>query len=278
MRLLADALRSFVGICLVIGIPGIPSSASAQVVGGPRPQPTAPREYGFLTAFRTAIDIRHLNGVDADSRFNWDADISIDVDVVDAGIFRGNFFVNVETIVGNEFRGVDPNQNNYTADISVFVRLPRGELSTTFHHVSRHLADRATDDSMSWNMFGVGYGDRVVFGGVELDAGVRALWTVESAGVDYDAEYVGYATVARPLGGRLALVGSVHGVAVQLDPLLLNRSDRRGGRVEGGLRIATGAAAVDLFVAREDRIDATPAGRERTQWTQFGIRLATPIP
>ena len=275
MRPLADALRSFVGIYLVIGIP---LSASAQVVGGPRPQPTATRAYGFLTAFRTAIDIRHLNGVDADTRFNWDADVSIDVDVVDAGIFRGNFFINVETIVGNEFRGVDPNQNNYTADISMFVRLPRGELSTTFHHVSRHLADRATDDSVSWNMLGVGYGDRVVFGGVELDAGVRALWTVESAGVDYDAEYVGYATVARPLSGRLALVGSVHGVAMQLDPLLLNRSDRRGGRVEGGLRITTGVAAVDLFVAREDRIDATVSGRERTQWTQFGVRLATPIP
>ena len=42
VRLLAGALRSFGGICLVIGIPGIPFSASAQVVGGPRPQPTAP--------------------------------------------------------------------------------------------------------------------------------------------------------------------------------------------------------------------------------------------
>lgn len=275
MRSLAATLRSLVGICLVVGIP---FSAAAQVVGGPRPQTTAPRAYGFLSAFRTAIDIRHLNGVDADSRFNWDADVSVDVDVVDAGIFRGNLFINIETIVGNEFRGVDPNQNNYTADVSVFVRLPRGELSTTFHHVSRHLADRATDDSISWNMLGVGYGDRVVFGRFELDVGGRALWTVESAGVDYDAEYVGYATVARALSGRLALVGSVHGVTMQLDPLVLTRSDRRGGRLEGGLRVTTGVAAVDLFVAREERIDATAAGRERTRWTQFGVRLVTPIP
>ena len=251
---------------------------SAQVLGGPRPGTTAPRAHGFLTAFRTAIDVKHLNGVDADPRFKWDTDVSFDMDVVDAGLFRGNLFINVETIVGSEIRDVDPNQNNYTADVSVFVRLPRGELSTTLHHVSRHLADRATTESISWNMFGVGYGDRFTLGRFELDAGLRALWTVERAGVDYDAEYAGYAGVVRPLNERLALFGSADGVVVRVDPLKRNRSDQQGGRVEGGIRIVTGVTAVDLFVAREQRIDATSDRRVRTRWTQFGIRVATPIP
>ena len=202
MRPPADTVGCLVGICLVVGIP---LSASAQVVCGPRPRTTAPRDYGFLTAFRTAIDIRHLDGVDADTRFNWDTDVSIDVDVVDAGLFRGNLFVNIETIVGNESRGIDPNQNNYTADLSVFVRLPRGELSTAFHHVSRHLSDRATNDSISWNMFGVGYGDRFTIGGFELEAGVRAMWAVERAGVDYDTQYAGHTRVVRSLSDRFAL-------------------------------------------------------------------------
>ena len=275
MRPPANTFRCLVGLCLILGSP---LTASAQVLGGPRPQTTAPRAFGFLTAFRTEIDVKHLNGVDADTRFNWDADVSFDMDVVDAGVFRGNLFINVEAIVGNEFRGVDPNQNNYTADVSVFVRLPSGELSTTFHHVSRHLSDRTTDDAFSWNMFGVGYGDRFALGRFELDAGVRALWTVERAGVDYDAQYAGYGRIARPLGDRFALFASGDGVAVRIDPLERDRSHRQGGRVEGGLRIATGMTAVDLFIAREQRIDATSELRELTSWTQFGIRVVTPIP
>ena len=200
------------------------------------------------------------------------------MDVVDAGPFRGNLFISVETIVGSEIRDVDPNQNNYTADVSVFVRLPRGELSTSFHHVSRHLADRATTDSISWNMLGVGYGDRFALGRFELDAGLRALWTVKRARVDYEAEYVGYARIVVPLDERFALFGSVEGVAVRVDPLKLDRSDQQGGQVEGGLRIVTGVTAVDLFVAQEQRIDATSDRHERTRWTQVGIRVATPIP
>lgn len=259
---------------------GLPSAASGQVLGGHRPEATAPRDFGFLTAFRTTIDIKHLNGTDADTRFNWDADFSIDVDVVDAGHFRGNLFLNVETIIGNESRGVDPNQNNYTADLSVFIRLPKGELSTTFHHVSRHLADRATDNSVSWNMFGVGYGNTVTLGNINLDAGVRALWTVERAGVDYEAQYGGYLKLARPFNNRLALIGTVDGVAVRIDPFARNRSGHEGGQLEGGLRIMTGVATIDLVVGHERRIDATSTLRELTEltrWTQFGIRLTTPI-
>ena len=275
MKSAIATLRYVAGLYLIFGIP---LTATAQVVGGPRPVTTAPRAYGFMTAFRTALDVKHLSGVDADTRFNWDTDLSIDMDVVDAGLFRGNLFLSVETIIGNEIRDVDPNQNNYTVDVTVFVRLPRGELSTTFHHISRHLSDRVTDDSISWNMFGVGYGDRGALGRFELDAGLRALWTVERAGVDYEAEYIGYARVVRPLDERFALFGGADGVAVQVAPLELNRSDQRGGRVEGGLRIVTGMAAVDLFVAREQRIDATSTRRERTRWTELGIRVATRIP
>lgn len=275
MKPLTDTLWHFVGFCLILGIP---SAASAQVLGGPRPGTTAPRAYGFLTAFRSAIDVKHLNGIDIDPHFNWDADVSFDIDVVDAGLFRGNLFMNVETIVGSEIRNVDPNHNSYTADVSVFVRLPRGEISSTFHHVSRHFSDRATTDSISWNMFGVGYGDRFTLGRFKVDAGLRALWTVERAGVDYEAEYAGYASVVRPLNRRLALFWSVDGVTVQMDPHMLNRSDQRGGHVESGLRIATGVSAVDLFVAREQRIDPTSDRHELVSWTQFGIRVATPLP
>jgi len=271
-------LRHLVGVCLVCLVLAVPCLASAQVLGGPRPRTTAPRAYGFLTAFQTTIDVKYLNGVDADQLFNWDADVSFDMDVVDAGPFRGNLFISIETIVGSEIRGVDPNQNNYTADVSVFARLPRGELSTTFHHVSRHLADRATRDSVAWNSVGVGYGGQFALGRFEFDTGVRALWTVKRASVDYEAEYVGYARVVRPLDERFALFGSADGVTVDVAPLRPSHSDPQGGLVEGGLRISTGVTMVDLFAAWEQRIDLTSDRRERTRWTQFGIRLTAPIP
>jgi hypothetical protein len=269
----SDALRYLVGICLVFGIPSI---ATAQVIGGARPGTTAPRAHGFLTALRTVIDVKHLDGVDADSRFNWDADVSIDLDVFDAGLFRGNVFINVETIVGDELRSIDPNQGNYVADLSVFVRLPRGELVTTFHHVSRHMVDRPGVRSISWNMLGVGYGHRFTLGHLNVDVGGRALRTIEGRSVDYTSQFGGYLKLAQPIAGRLSAIGSVDGVAVRLDPLKERGGNRRGGRLEGGLRIALDIAGFDLYVAREQRIDVTSPLRELTRWTQFGFRLSVP--
>jgi hypothetical protein len=84
--------------------------------------------------------VTHLSVTDADKQFNWDTDLAVDFDVVDFGFLRGNIFANVETMVGSERRGVDPNQSGYPLDVTVFFRLPRGELASTFHHVSRHLS------------------------------------------------------------------------------------------------------------------------------------------
>ena len=265
----------WVVICFVLSTPLV---SSAQTLGGLGPAPTAPRSHGFLTAYRTVVDIAHLSGTDADQRFNWDADVSIDIDVVDASFFRSSLFVDVETIVGSEIRDVDPNQINYTADVSTFIRLPRGELMTTFHHVSRHLSDRATDKSISWNMVGLGYGDRFTLGQFVFDAHGRALWTIERAGVDYEAQFDGRVTLTRPLSPRYALTASVSGVAVKMDPLGLGRDNRTGGQVAGGLTITTGVTAVDLFVALEQRIDALSGSLDLPSWTQVGIRLRTPIP
>ena len=91
------------------------------------------------------------------------------VSIVLARVFASVFF-NFETIAGTEFRRVDPNQANYVLDMSVFGRLPRGELGATFHHVSRHLTDRANRQGISWNMLGVVYGDRLTLGGVDIRA------------------------------------------------------------------------------------------------------------
>ena len=255
----------------------LPTGLSAQTLGGVRPETTASPTPGVLTAFRTTLDLSALTGADADSRFNWDADVRLDVDLFDVGVVRGNLLANFETIIGGELRDVDPNQNNYVVDLSVFFRLPRGEIGGTFHHVSRHLVDRADQGSVSWNMVGVSYGDRFSLGSVQVAAGGRAMGTVERANVDYTAQFEWYGDVEVPLTPRVSAIGTGEGVIAPVDRRMLMRTTRRGGLVLGGVRFPTGVGAIDLYAGWEQRIDAGQFTRDTTRWFRFGLRLKAPL-
>lgn len=256
----------------------LPVGLSAQTVGGVRPQPTAPRAPGVLTQFRTTLDLSALAGADADSRFNWDADVRLDIDLFDVGVARANLLAGFETIIGGELRDVDPNQNNYVVDLSLFVRLPRGEIGGTFHHVSRHLGDRADQGSVSWNMVGVSYGDRFTIGPVRVAAGARAMGTVERASVDYTAQFDWFGDVEVPLARRVSAIAAAEGVIAPVDRTLFRRTTRRGGLVLGGVRFPTGAGAIDLYAAWEQRIDAGQFTRDTARWFRLGLRLRAPLP
>ena len=247
-------------------------------MGGVRPQATAEPTRGVLTAFRTTLDLSALTGSEADRRFNWDTDLRLDVDLFDVGVARANLLANFETIIGGELRDVDPNQNNYVVDLSVFVRLPRGEIGGTFHHVSRHLGDRADQGSVSWNMVGVSYGDRFAVGPVRVAAGARAMGTVERANVDYTAQFEWYGDVEVPITSRAAVIGTAEGVIVPVERRMLMRTTRRGGLALGGVRFPTGVGAIDLYAGWEQRIDAGQFTRNTTRWYRFGLRLRAPLP
>jgi hypothetical protein len=77
----------------------------------------------------------HLNAaslIDEDERFNWNADLGGDIDVIDYVRGRFNFLTNVETILGEELRRFDPNQGNYTLEGSATYRLGATELPGRF--------------------------------------------------------------------------------------------------------------------------------------------------
>ncbi len=247
----------------------------AQTLGGPLPRMDVAPARGVLTALGTTLDITRLAGHGADARYNWDADLGIDVDLFDLGFVRGNLLANLETIVGSELRDVDPNQNSYTTDFAVFVRLPRGELGATFHHVSRHLGDRADLGSVSWNMAGVVYGDRFAAGPVRVDAGARAMGTVERANVDYVAQLELHAAAELPINRRVSLVGDAMVVVVPVERAQLGRSALRGGRVLAGVRLPARVGAVDLLAGWEQRIDAGQFTRDTPRWFQLAVRLRT---
>jgi len=254
------------------------SSVSTQTLGVVRPQATVARQQGGLTGFRTSLDIKHLNGSNADQPFNWDLDVSLDFDLLDLGIIRGNLFGNFETIIGGELRAVDPNQSNYIIDTSIFIRLPRGELSTAFHHVSRHQIDRPDTGSISWNMVGISYGDQLTIGQVELDVGARAMGTIQRAGVDYRGQFETYFKILRVINQKLSVIASVDGVIVPVEATFFGRNTQHGGRIEGGVRLRSKVGSFDMFVAWEQRIDASALRHQTVRWTQFGFRLNSLLP
>ena len=244
----------------------------AQVIGGPRPAPVSEAVEGFLTRYNVHVTGDRVTG-DGQSQFKWDPDIGVDMDVFDLKWIRGNVFMNVETMVGDERRAIDPNQSAYTFDLSVFTRLPRGEFGTTFHHISRHRSDRQNPGAPSWNMLGFSYGERVRVGAFEIEALGRWLSMIESSEVDYEQEFNGFVRLLRPIGERVSLLGEIDGAAVLVDKTMFGRTTQYGGRLEGGVRIKGGVGALELLLGRERRIDPDIFARTPIRWTRFVFRF-----
>ena len=266
----AAAVR--LGFGLGFGYMAFAPPASAQVIGGPRPTPISEPALGFLTRFDAHLNAAGISG-DGESQFEWDSDVGVDMDVFDLDLVRGNVFINVETMVGDERRPIDPNQSAYTFDLSVFTRLPRGEVGTTFHHVSRHLGDRENPGAPSWNMLGLSYGDRVRVGAFELEATGRWLGMIKRSEVDYEQEFNGSFRLLRPVSARVSILAEVDGSAVLVDEAMFGRPTQYGGRFEGGVRIAGGIGAVELLIGRERRIDPDVFSRTPIRWTRFAFRF-----
>ena len=85
MRCVLRRLASLAVVCALLVMPKI---ASAQMLGGSRPQTTAARAQGFLTGFRTVFGVQRLRGSGMGDAFDWDLNLSVDFDVFDVGVAR----------------------------------------------------------------------------------------------------------------------------------------------------------------------------------------------
>ena len=272
MRCVVAYLCSLASLCVLVAAP-----AGAQTNGGSQAAVTTERASGILTDARMALGATWLPK--KDERFNWDIDFEADLDVLDVGFVRANFFFDFETIAGTDFRRVDPNQTNYTLDVSVFGRLPRGELGVTFHHVSRHRSDRDNRQGISWNMLGVVYGEHLTLNDVDIRASARALKTIEhSMQVDYAGEISGSLEVTAPINGRVALYADMISVVVPVDAGVFDRDTRAGGLIEGGFRVSYSGAALELYGGWERRIDADPIELKTEDFWLVGFRIVTLTP
>ena len=258
------------GILLVLAL--VAGAARVEAQTAPSPQSDAqPSGLEFLSRFDSYLSIERL-GSD-EERFVWDANVGVDIDVVDYGLGRAAIVANYEVIMGNEFRRFDPNQGNYILEVSGSARTPAFELAGVFHHVSRHLADRPNRDPVYWNMVGGRISRDLLLGRTELRGRADVRGVVERGFVDYRWEVdtdVAARVALRPRVAAIARGGfRVLGVNASR-----NRGTQHGYRAEGGLRVEGGAAAFDLFVAAERRIDPYQLEFSTVTWLTTGFRIS----
>jgi len=232
----------------------------------------APQKPDFLSRYDFHLSAASL-GTD-DPRFSWDTYFGGDVDVVDYVAGRTSVLIDYEAVIGSQLRAFDPNQGIYTLELSSSLRTAGTEVAAIFHHVSRHLSDRAKDFPIAWNVLGVRVLRHAALGSTTIDADADAGRITERAYVDYtwvaDADVV----VRRQIASRAGVYGrgSGHLIGVASTPLL--RHNQSGGAVEAGVRLIGGDGVAELFAGFERRIDADPLDFQPQQWLMVGFRLA----
>lgn len=265
--------RAAVAACLFLTLA---AGASAQYTEPPTFAP-APASPDFLTRYDFHLSAAKLAPSTPDNlpdpRFVWDTHFGGDLDVVDYVTGRLSMLVDYEAVLGDAIRAFDPNQGNYTLEASSSVRVNGTEIAGVFHHVSRHLGDRAKLFPIAWNVLGVRVMRRVEVAGATADVTVGAGRVVQHSTVDYKWTGELDLLVRRPINQRVGLFARGTGEGFLIDSTLSNRGRQMGGKAEAGVRLNGPRGAVELFAGYERRIDADPLVFQPQRWALAGFRL-----
>ncbi len=258
-----DGVR--LGVWLLLAAWGSVTAAHAQT------SPARGDAPDFLSAYRFHITAAVL--ADEDPRFEWDASIGGDVDLIDYGRGRLTFLANYHIVLGNELQLFDPNQADYTFDLSSSYRLSRAELFLYLHHVSRHLGDRPKLFGVDWNALGTRVTSSSDRGRLEMSTRGQLEYIYKSDFVDYEFMLEGDVAIRYPTDRRVSTVAGGSATLALTDEDVAGRSHVTGAIGHIGLRLEGSAAALELFVALERRIDPYPLSRGTAQWALAGFRL-----
>lgn len=259
--------------CLV-ALALLASAAPAAGQSGPAPLANpASTSVEILPRYTFHLSAEHLSS--SDPRFVWDTNFGGEIDLVDYVSGRVTFVANYQAILGEQFRRFDPNQGNYILAGSVSLR-PRAEVeaAAVFHHESRHLSDRFKQQAVDWNMLGVRLTAARARGRADVGARADVRAVVQKSFVDYRWEID---TDARARLGLNPLVAVIAGGGVRILGVdgTAGRGRQTGYRGEGGVRIEGRGAAVELFVAAEQRTDPYPLEFSTERWLSAGFRLVS---
>jgi hypothetical protein len=222
-----------------------------------------------------------LSLLTSDKRFDWDARVTFDIDIVDYGRGRVSFHTDYSAVLGRERHRYDLNQGNYAFKTAASYRVRPVEIAAVISHASRHLVDRDFVPAISWNEIGIraGYASTKLTGTSPrsvpvLEGEVELTHAMQQAYVDYVwLTHVRF-DARHPLNARASLVASGYGEVRGVDHLV--RGERVcGGWIEGGIRLNGRAAAVELFGGYERRVDAYPTDRFRVRMFTLGFRIVS---
>ncbi len=245
--------------------------AFSRVAGAQSPRPAS----SFLS--RADFFLQWSAIAATDERFSWQGKVSFDADLVDYGTGRLTLTADYEAILGSERRAYDLNQGTYRFEMTATRRIRSTEIAGVASHVSRHVVDRDNPPSISWNTAGARVRQRIVFNdrATSIDARIDITRAMQQALVDYawlsDAR-VSVRHAVRP-NRRVELLADASGGVIGMQRARYGRPRVCGGRVEGGIRVNGAAAALEVFVGYERRMDAFPTDRFRVRMWTVGFRL-----
>ena len=264
---MTETVASFLGrvalaACL---IPGAASAYAQQ----PRPDPPdAPEFMSRLDMHMSAAGL-----MSQDPRFSWDTHWGGDLDLVDYVHGRLAFLADYEALLGKEYRLFDPNQGNYTLEVSGSARVKGTELVGVLHHFSRHLSDRPKRVAVAYNSLELRVMRQVSIGKNTLAARLEAGAVTARAYVDYTWMAVGEATLRRPVSPHVALYGIARTDGYGVDRQIYDRTNQYGGRLESGLRLTGKGGGLDVFGGYERVVDAHQFDMKPMSWAFAGFRL-----
>jgi hypothetical protein len=257
--------RSLLALALLAN--AVPAAAQGAPAALTRP---ASSRVELLPRYTFHLTAEHLSS--SDPRFVWDTNFGGELDLVDYVAGRLTFVANYQAILGEQFRRFDPNQGNYILAGSLSVRPGGVEVAAVFHHESRHLSDRIKRQAVDWNMMGARLSAAASRGRAEFGVRADLRTVVQKSFVDYQWE-LDTDGRARVRLNDVAAVYTGGGVRVLGVDDTRSRGTQSGFRGEGGVRIEGRGAAVELFVAAEQRIDPYPLEFSKERWLSAGFRL-----
>jgi hypothetical protein len=266
---MSDTLGSFMrraalAACLTL--------AGSDLVSAQQPLATPPPESPeFMPRFDAYMSAAGL--ANEDPRFSWDTHWGGNFDFVDYVHGRLSFLADYEALLGKEFRLFDPNQGNYTLEVSGSVRIKRIEVAAALHHVSRHLSDRPKRVAVAYNAVELRALGQTSFKGNTLAARLEGGPVVARAYLDYKWMAVGEATLSRQVSPHVTAYGRAYSEVYVVDRNIYDRSSQQGGRFEAGVKITGKGGALELFGGYERVVDAHQFDLLPLSWAFAGFRL-----
>jgi hypothetical protein len=222
-----------------------------------------------------SVQLRAARYVPAATDFVWQGWIGAGATVVRVRDTSAYFTADVETIIGDELRTIDPNQANYHLEVGLRQRVGRGAATVFFHHVSRHYVDRPKTQAVDWNVLGA----QIAW---PIRSGPRPVHVTASLGHTTVTSLVGYRwEITADVDAELARLGSavlfgrggVRLVSIDPDPDL-PRGSFADASLEGGTRFRRDGRALELFAAVEQRNDVYLEMPGRLNRALFGFRIS----